>query len=305
MSSELRVLFLGNHTVGVRTMHVLSREAKLVGVVAHPEDPEDGVRYESVFSAAQALGVPVLRVSGKSTELEPFLFKVKPDLLWIADYRYLLPESILKLSPMGAVNLHPSLLPKYRGRAPINWAILNGETEIGLTAHFVDLGMDTGDIIAQERICLSRYEDVGVALARLYPLYESVTSNVIAGLRDSTIVRKTQDHSNSTSFPARKPQDGQINWTTEAEGIHNLIRAVAPPYPGAFTFLGGDKIQILRSKPSMADSCRPPGTILECSNDGVLVACGKGSLLIIEMKYSVRIFNKIQEGSKFLWKEMP
>jgi len=305
MIPELRVLFLGNHTVGVRTLHVLSRETKLVGVVAHPEDPEDGVRYESVFSAAQILHVPVLRASGKAHELETFVIDANPDLLWIADYRYLLPESILKLSPMGAVNLHPSLLPKYRGRAPINWAILNGETEIGLTAHFVDSGMDTGDIIAQERICLSPYEDVGVALAKLYPLYESVTSNVIARLRNGTIDRKTQDHDNSTSYPARKQQDGQINWTTEAEGIHNLIRAVAPPYPGAFTFLGGEKIQILRSKPIIADSCKPPGTILKCSKAGVLVACGKGSLLIIEMKYSERILKKIQEASKFLWKEVP
>src|SRR5262245_39304488 len=133
----MRVLFLGNHTVGTKTLAAIAETETVVGVVAHPEDPEDGVRYESVYGLALSRGWKVLRGGGKDTKVDEFIRQAKPDLLWITDFRYLLPAPLLNIAPLGVVNLHPSLLPKYRGRAPINWAILKGETTLGLTAHYV------------------------------------------------------------------------------------------------------------------------------------------------------------------------
>ncbi len=134
----MRIAFLGNHTVGVIVLKLLFKEKDIVGVVAHPADPEDGIRYRSVYKFAVKHCLPVIRAKGKDKNHEQFIREKKPDLLWITDYRYLIPKNIISLAPLGTINLHPSLLPKYRGRAPVNWAIINGETILGLTAHFVD-----------------------------------------------------------------------------------------------------------------------------------------------------------------------
>lgn len=285
MTNSPRIVFLGNHTLGVRVLGVIRRMATLVGVVAHPEDPEDGVRYESVFTEARRLGVPAIRLHGKRPELEDFVRQCAPDLIWITDYRYLLPERILGLAPRGAVNLHPSLLPKYRGRAVVNWAILRGETEFGLTAHFVDAGMDTGDIIAVRRFGLTQAEDVGDALDKLYPLYESVAIEVLTAFCNENVPRRTQDHTQATEFPRRRPADGLINWTAPARDVWNLIRAVAAPYPGAFSPWNHARLRIWRAsgiQPFSPGAVPAPGEVLDISNDGqnIVVACGDAGLAI-------------------------
>lgn len=278
MNSSPKVVFLGNHTVGVRSLGVLARDSHLVGVVAHPEDPEDGVRYESVYAAAQKFDIPVLRASGKSHELENFVSELHPDLLWIADYRYLLPASVLKWSRMGAVNLHPSLLPKYRGRAPINWAILHGETRLGLTAHWVDIGMDTGEIIIQKAFDLRQEQDVSDALEMLYPLYESVTADVLQAIRIGEIPRRKQFEAEATVFPRRTPEDGLIDWGRSAREVWNLVRAVAPPYPGAFSRWQGGTLWVHRISAMIPfpTGVKPvPGSLVEGGvfQNRLVVAC--------------------------------
>jgi len=285
MKSDLRILFLGNHTVGVRAMDVLSSEAKLVGVVAHPDDPEDGVRYESVFSAAQKLRLPVLRANGKSQDLKNFISNASPDLLWITDYRYLLPGYILNLSRLGAVNLHPSLLPKYRGRAPVNWAIIHGETRLGLTAHWVDTGMDTGDIIAQKSFNLNQTQDVADALQMLYPIYQSITSEVVQAINSGEAARFKQNEAEATVFPKRSLEDGLIDWSQPASRVWNLVRAVAPPYPGAFAHWQGGKLwvhRISRAIPFPSGNKPTPGSLIEgdIAQSKMVVACIDCSLEI-------------------------
>ncbi len=160
MSSSLRILFLGNHTVGVRTIDTLRLHSNLVGIVAHPEDPEDGVRYESVFCEAKKTGIPAIRAAGTSPALKEFIKSICPDLIWVVDYKYLLSKEIIDLAPMGAINFHPSLLAAYRGRASINWAIFRGESRLGLTAHYIDKGMDLlGDCKNQIRSMFLETED--------------------------------------------------------------------------------------------------------------------------------------------------
>lgn len=285
-----RILFLGNHTVGVRTMNTLYAEACLVGVVGHPDDPEDGVRYESVILNAQKLELPTLRANGKSRELVNFVADTRPDLLWIADYRYLLPKSILELSRLGAINLHPSLLPKYRGRAPINWAIIKGETILGLTAHWVDTDMDSGDIILQKSFRLSQDQDVSNALKMLYPIYESVTSEVLKSIKINEVPSRKQNEADATCFPRRTINDGMIDWNQPALDIWNLVRALAPPYPGAFTPWQGGILWVYHIKRSIsfATKTKPsPGALLEgnifCGQ--IVVACSDSCLEIDDFAY--------------------
>lgn len=274
----MRLLFFGNHTVGVRALGAASELTEVVGVVAHPPDPEDGVRYDSVAGFAASRGWPVLRAAGRDAAITRFVTGQRPDLIWIADYRYLLPADVIALAPLGAVNLHPSLLPKYRGRAPVNWAILNGETELGLTAHRVDDGMDTGDILAQVSFHLTKDEDVGDALDRLYPLYETVTRQVLTSLIAGGLVAQPQDHAHATAFPRRRPEDGRIDWTVPARSVRDLVRAVAAPYPGAFTESAGQTVKVWRATLSdlWDDGVSRPGDVRAVDEAGVHVACGSG-----------------------------
>jgi len=285
MNRSPRIVFLGNHTVGVRTLRVLRRDADLVGVVAHPDDPEDGVRYESVYTEARRLDVPVLRGSGRSAAVTEFVRACAPDLIWVTDYRYLLPAVLVDLAPLGAINLHPSLLPRYRGRASINWAILRGETELGLSAHVIDEGMDTGDVVAQRPYRIEQHEDVGDALEKLYPLYEAITAEVIAAVSCGTLPRRPQDVTQASAFPRRTPDDGLIDWNSSARAVWNLIRAVAAPYPGAFSWVGTRRLTIWRAGgvESFNRNLRPtPGEILAVTPDGktFTIACCDAALII-------------------------
>ncbi len=277
----MRVVFLGNHTVGVRTLQALSEGAKVVGVVAHPHDPEDGLHYESVSEFAKENDWNLIRGNGKSSDVHRFIEEAKPDLLWITDFRYLIPGDMIALAPLGAVNLHPSLLPAYRGRASINWAILNGERRLGLTAHFVDKGMDTGDIIDQLSYEIRDDQDVGDCLNILYPLYGGVTQKVLAYFESGRVPRLPQDHSRATSFPRRRPEDGLIDWTQTARSIFNLVRAVAFPYPGAFTMLRGQCVTVWKASiASCTESTTEPGRVIADHELGPLVQCGQGTLVL-------------------------
>jgi len=278
----MRVVFLGNHTVGVKVLEAIRAEDEVVGVVAHPPDPEDGVRYLSVYEHALKQGWNVIRSTPKDPILKDFITDASPDLLWITDYRYIIPSSLASLAPFGAVNLHPSLLPKYRGQAPINWAILNGERILGLTAHFVDEGVDSGDIIEQISFELREHQDVGDALQILYPLYNQVTHRVLGYFRIGQVPRKPQDHSQATVFTRRRPEHGRIEWSQSVRSICNLVRAVAHPYPGAFTSLSGCKLIVWKALPSTVNISAQgrPGMVLDVGSEGVHVQCGDGVLLM-------------------------
>lgn len=282
--TNLRIVFLGNHTVGVRTIHALHRYSTLVGIVAHPKDSEDGVRYESVFCEAKKMGIPAIRAGGRSPELKDFITSVRPDLIWVVDYKYLLSQEVIELAPMGAINFHPSLLPAYRGRASINWAILRGESRMGLTAHYIDRGIDTGDIVGQLEYNLAESEDVGDALNRLYPLYQDLAKYVLEKLASGQIHRKPQPTEGESLFPARCPDDGLIVWGTSAIKVRNLVRAVAAPYPGAFTCFSGGILRIWKADkilPIPAHLTTSPGEVLECINGTHLVVACKDAALVL------------------------
>lgn len=297
----MRVLFFGNHTVGVAALKVLLKLTNVLGVVAHPPDPEDGVRYESVFEYASNKGVLAIRGKASDTNVATLMAETRPDLIWITDYRYLLPASIIQAAPSGAINLHPSLLPQYRGRAPINWAILNGETRLGLTAHFVDEGTDSGDIIEQVAFDLREHEDVGDALKKLMPLYEEVTHRVVTALKDGQVARRTQYEAKATIYPARKPEDGLIDWKHPATVLRNLIRAVAAPYPGAFSFFGGRRLTIWKAGLVGDERERPaePGQVIALDRGLPVIACGKGALILSSYQAEDESQPPLVVGEKF------
>ena len=285
---NMRIVFLGNHTVGTTVLEEIVQYADVVGVVAHPQDEEDGVVYKSVYNLAIAKKIPSLRGRGKDASVLHFVKDLQPNLLWITDYRYLLPLELIDLAPLGAVNLHPSLLPQYRGRAPINWAILHNEQRFGLTAHFVDSGMDTGDIISQRCYDLRLDQDVGDALELLYPLYREITGEVLKYFLSGNVPRTPQDHDKATSYPRRVPKDGAIDWRWSARRILNLIRAVARPYPGAFASLDGKIIKIWKASldAELPTIKAAPGTVLHYDQQSLYVHCGDIPLLLSEVDYS-------------------
>lgn len=284
----MKVLFLGNHTVGVMALKALIEKANVVGVVAHPQDPEDGVCYESVYDFAKESKIDVIRGRGNDLKVEQFIKSCQPDLLWVTDYRYLLPGRLLVIPAMGSVNLHPSLLPKYRGRAPVNWAIINGETIMGLTAHFITDGMDEGDIIEQCSFEVGSDQDVADVLEILLPLYNALTCEVVQRFIDGNVTSYAQENSLATIYPARKPEDGKISWHESACSIFNLVRAVTAPYPGAFTEKSGLKIYVWK-----ADMCDLPesmcttvtGTVFASNNDNFSVVCGIGALRVLSYSF--------------------
>lgn len=277
----MRIAFLGNHTVGVRTVSALAEQGEIAAVVAHPPDPEDGVRYESVHDLALARGWPVIRARGRDPRVLDFLAAARPDLTVIADYRYLLPVEAIGIARLGTVNLHPSLLPRFRGRAPVNWAILHGERELGLTAHFVEEGMDTGDVIARRAFRLGEDEDVGDALERLYPLYEELGRELVERFAAGPVVAEPQDHSAATAFPARTPADGRIDWSQPAVRVRDLVRAVARPYPGAFS---GAHV-VWRARLASGEwPAGAPGTVVGFAAGGPVVRCGRDCVELLDVE---------------------
>ncbi len=299
----MRVVFMGNHTVGVRTLATLCRTCEVVGVVAHPADVEDGIRYESVFEYACYQGLEVERRRPTDEGFHQFIRHAKPDLIWLTDYRYIVPTDILNLAPMGAINLHPSLLPKYRGRAPLNWAIIHGETPLGLTAHCVTEDVDAGDIIEQRAFDLGPDEDVGDALSKLYPLYEEITEEVVASLAKGTANRIPQPEGKHPVYPARRPDDGIIDWGKSASEIRNLIRGVARPYPGAFSYVGDKCVTIWKGHVKHSQVEAEPGTIVKVSGKASFeIACGGG--VIVATDFSIDVADdELTIGDRFMPKK--
>jgi len=284
----LRLVVFGYHTVGYRCLkELLDRGEEVCAVVTHRDDAHEHVWFESVAELARAAGVPVL--SPKSPNTPAVISRIatlQPDLILSFYYRRLLGQALLAIPRLGAINLHGSLLPKYRGRAPVNWVLVNGETHTGVTLHHMTSQADAGAIIAQ-RV-------VPIALAdTALTLFEKVAQAAVELLRDTFPLikagrapRTPQDPAQATYFGGRTPEDGRIDWGRPALGLYNLVRAVTAPYPGAFTSFGGRKLYVWRARlvPDGTGTRCPPGTIVGAQLGGCLVATGEGLLLLTQVQ---------------------
>jgi methionyl-tRNA formyltransferase len=284
----LRIVVFGYHTIGYRCLkELLDRGEEVRAVVTHRDDPREHVWFESVVELAQAAGVPVLSPNTPNTPaFIAHMAALQPDLILSCYYRRLLCRELLALPRLGAINLHGSLLPKYRGRAPVNWVLVNGETHTGATLHYMTEQADAGDIIAQRAVDIA-FEDTALTL------FEKVAQAAVELFRETfplvkagVAPRTPQDSAQATYFGGRTPDDGRIDWGRPALGLYNLVRAVTTPYPGAFTYCCGKKLYVWSARLLQDDAGErwPPGTVLGAQHGGCLVATGKGHLLLTQVQ---------------------
>jgi methionyl-tRNA formyltransferase len=263
------------HDVGVRCLRVLLEAGIEVPlVVTHRDDPAEKRWFGSVAALARERGIDA-REDPPAEEVRDKLRAMGPDFVFSFYYRRMLPPEWLALARRGAFNMHGSLLPKYRGRAPVNWAVLMGESETGATLHEMVAKPDAGRIADQERVPIGEDETAVEVFRKVTAAAETVLRRTLPRLVDGTALLEEQDLSRGSYFGARRPEDGRIDWSKSARKIHNLVRAVAPPYPGAFT----DELKIHRTRmePLLRASEHRLGPY---RNDGQwYAACGDGKVL--------------------------
>jgi methionyl-tRNA formyltransferase len=272
-----RAVVFAYHNVGVRCLKVLLAGGVDVRlVVTHEDNPAETIWFESVAALCREHAIPfVTPTDPKSSELLTAVQAARPDFIFSFYYRYMLPTALLATATHGAYNMHGSLLPKYRGRVPINWAVLHGETETGATLHAMAAKPDAGAILAQTAVPILPDDTAYEVFGKVVVAAEQTLWHVLPALLQGNPPRLPNDLARGSYFGGRKPEDGRIDWNQPAQAIYNLHRAVAPPYPGAFTELGGKTWIIGRARLSpdtYADL--PPGLavvdnrILGVGNDG-------------------------------------
>ncbi|HZS81219.1 MAG TPA: formyltransferase [Herbaspirillum sp.] len=289
----MKAVVFAYHDVGVRCLKtLLARGVDVPLVVTHADSPAENIWFHSVANVCREYGIPCLMPEDPaSPQLQEQVQTARPDFIFSFYYRRMLPPSLLAMARHGAYNMHGSLLPKYRGRAPVNWAILHGETETGATLHAMMAKPDAGAIVAQTAVPIlpddTAFEVFGkVVLAAEQTLWR-VLPSMLAGCPPTL----PNDLSKGSYFSGRAPEDGRIDWGKTAQHIHNLVRAVAPPYPGAFEEISGDKITLARTRMvpanirlSLESSHRAQDRFFE--DDRLYARCGDGNYLQI---LSIRI----------------
>ena len=218
-------------------------------VVTHADDPHENIWFASVAALCQERGIPYVQPEASDLlELLPQFKKIAPDYIFSFYYRYLISTAILDTARIAALNMHGSLLPKYRGRAPVNWAVLHGETETGASLHIMESKPDAGDIVGQEAVPIDPDEDATAVFTKVSNAAVHVMQTALPALLEGRVPRTPNVLANGSYFSGRKPEDGRIQWSQNALQVHNLIRAVAPPYPGAFADWQGARMVIAKSK---------------------------------------------------------
>lgn len=282
MSDRPRTVVFAYSEVGYRCLRVLLRSgANIRAVFTYDDDPDENTWFSSVKELALDNGLPVFTPGGlKTPETLDLVKDLQPELIFSFYYRDIIPEEVLEIPRLGAFNMHGSLLPKYRGRACVNWAIIHGEAETGPTLHWMTEHPDEGDIVDQERVPIGKNDTAMDMMLKIADAAEMVLARNLPLLESGKAPRREQDRSQATYFGGRRPEDGRIDWSASAEKICNLVRAVTHPYPGAFTVLDGEMIFIWKATPLDENSPAPPGTVL--SENPLVIAAGKGAVRVDE-----------------------
>ena len=249
-NAPIRALVFAYHDVGVGCIKaLLDAGIQIELVVTHADDPHENIWFGSVAALCQERGIPYVQPEASDLlELLPQFQKIVPDYIFSFYYRYLISTAILDTARIAALNMHGSLLPKYRGRAPVNWAVLHGETETGASLHIMEAKPDAGDIVGQEAVPIDPDEDATAVFTKVSNAAVHVMQTALPALLEGRVPRTPNVLANGSYFSGRKPEDGRIQWSQNALQVHNLIRAVAPPYPGAFADWQGARMVIAKSK---------------------------------------------------------
>ena len=288
-----RAVVFAYHNVGARCLRVLRAHGIDVPlVVTHADEPGETRWFERVADVAAALGLAcVAPPDANEPGLVSRVTALAPDFLFSFYFRRMLQPALVALPPRGALNMHGSLLPRYRGRAPVNWAVLNGERRTGATLHYMTDKPDAGDIVAQQAVPILPDDTAREVFDKVTVAAEICLDAILPALVAGTAPRLPNDVAHGSYFGGRTPEDGRIDWRKSAAEIHNLVRAVAPPYPGARTTIGGAAARVLRTRllDAGTPSCEPALAVerrrdaASAADEEVVVAyCGGGGALRVD-----------------------
>ena len=276
------------HTFGARALDaLLARDEAVVAVVTHPDDPAEGDWFESVAELARIHQIPCLAPAAPNLPgVVATLRGLAPDLIVSVWYRRLLGPELLALPRVAALNLHGSLLPAYRGRAPLNWVLVNGERRTGVTLHHMTVQADAGDVVAQRPIDIEPDDTAVTLYTRMVKVGVDLLLESYPAVLAGTAPRTPQDHAHATVVPRRRPEDGRVDWGWPATRIGDMIRAVTHPYPGAFVGDGPGRLWLWAGSPvPHASSGAVPGTLIDIvPSRGITIMTGAGVVLITRVQ---------------------
>lgn len=278
----MKAVVLAYHDIGVTGLQaLLDHGFEIAAVFTHRDDPRENVWFRSVAEFAASRGLPVHAPADINHPLWVERIRaMAPDVLFSFYYRKLVGEPLLAIPARGCFNLHGSLLPKYRGRCPINWVLIHGESETGVTLHHMTPEPDAGDIVGQRVIPIDDEDTAPTLLHKACVESRKLLDELLPLIRSGRAPRTPQDHAAATYFGGRRPEDGRIDWRRPAREIRNLVRAVTRPYPGAFTMSGRRRVLVWKASESEAAPGARPGCVL--SVDPLVVACGEGTSLRVD-----------------------
>jgi len=273
--------------MGYECMRVLLElGAPIKAVFTHADDPHEEIWWNSCAELARTNSIPVFTAESRDPKLPNRIAAIAPSIIYSFYYRHLLSQSILKCAPRGAFNLHGSLLPAYRGRAPVNWVLVNGESKTGVTLHHMVARADAGDIVAQREVPIDDCDTALSLYRKLIPVGADLIRQMHPRIAAGTAPRRKQDIEQGSYYGRRRPEDGRIDWNWPARRVFNLVRAVTHPYPGAFCVADGRKLMVWSAAiSSELGNHAAPGTIIRPSLDSTEVACGSGSLRLLRVEF--------------------
>ncbi len=288
MSNPLRIIFMGTPDFAVPTLQaLLDSPDEVITVICQPDRKRGRGKKLSpppVKVLAEQAGIPVLQPTKiRTDEFLDTIRELRPDLIIVTAYGRILPGSLLNLPPLGTINVHGSLLPRYRGAAPIQWAVIKGETETGVTIMQMDEGMDTGDILLPVTLPINENDTSGSLFDKLSVLGGKALIKAIGLLKEGRLVPIKQDDSLATEAPMLNKEMGHLDWNRDAAELHCLIRGL-DPWPSAYGFLAEKRFRFFKPQVVAARVEEAPGTLCRADKEGILVATGQNYLLIREIQ---------------------
>ncbi|GAW30110.1 MULTISPECIES: methionyl-tRNA formyltransferase [unclassified Carboxydocella] len=284
----MRIVFMGTPDFAVPSLLALDQPGwQVVGVVTQPDRPRgrgQKVSFSPVKEAALSRGWPVFQpLKVKDENFLAELEELRPDAIVVVAYGQILPEKILQLPPLGCINVHASLLPRYRGAAPIQWAIINGEQETGITTMYMSRELDAGDMILKAKVPIKDTDTFGTLHDRLATLGAELLVQTLTQIEQGQAPREPQDHSRATYAPMLNRETERINWGAGGQQIVNLIRGLNP-WPGAYTLWEGNPLKIWQARFEPGTPLADPGTVVELRTEGPVVAAGDGHLVLTQLQ---------------------
>jgi methionyl-tRNA formyltransferase len=286
----MKAIFMGTPEFAVPCLDAMIKEKfELLAVFTQPDKPKGRgkkIMTPPVKELAVSNKIPVFQPSNlKGSESLELIKKINPDIIVVVAYGHILPKSILELPPFGCINVHASLLPKYRGAAPINWAIINGEEKTGITTMYMDAGLDTGDMILAEELVIGSDETAEELQARMSALGAEVLIKTLGFVETGNVVRVQQKNEESSYAPMMSKELGRIDWQKPASEIRNLVRGTIP-WPTAFTTYKGQPMKIFKCREHVTDKACEAGKIISVARDEIVVGTGLNMIGIQELQFS-------------------